>query len=282
MENSQNWKVYSMTTPIDSHRQFLKTKFPSHLERFDRLQKTNPEGARAEASIGLILRSNCDRTEIKESTENGGPDFLCVVGNSQFIIEVTALRVETAERISGLSNIHSVGSFRLITNKLKAKVANKARQVSGYSVPRLVAIYCEHDWGAVLVGPDAAKSLLTGECGIKVPLNEPESKIQVVTPLRESAFFRPNNGSIESCRESVSGVLLVHGSGEECRLVGALHPAPARPFEIELIPNVPFCRLREWPIKNCEIETEWVIGRPKSEVFDIELMAQVYNGLGPI
>lgn len=271
-----------MGDPTEAHRSFIATRFAKHSRRFDELLRSNPEGARAEAAICLILRSLCNRVEILESTDIGGPDFMCASSGEDFVVEATALKVGTAEDHSGLKSSNASGSFDFITDKLKSKIGRKASQVSGHSAPRLVLIYCEHSAGALLLGPDAAERILTGNLGISIPIDDTPIEPKSTTRLRDSAFFRPGSGGVQACRESVSGVLLAHGTSNECRLVGALHPAPAEVFNVALLPGVPFCTIKEWPVVDSTIEVSWVIGQPRAAVFDTDTLADLYAGAGPI
>jgi len=54
---------------------------------------------------------------------------------------------------------------------------------------------------------------------------------------------------------------------QECRIVGLLHPDPARPFSIDYFTSIPFIRLRDWPPIENKLNTEWVIANPSAAQF---------------
>lgn len=74
----------------------------------------------------------------------------------------------------------------------------------------------------------------------------------------------------------------MHGAAESCTLVGALHPDPARVFNVDMLPNVPFCKLKYWPIHDGQVEIVWVIGSPQPRSYDLGMLALVYGGMKPI
>jgi hypothetical protein len=54
-------------------------------------------------------------------------------------------------------------------------------------------------------------------------------------------------------------ILLVAISGIQADLVGLLHPEPGIPFAPSLFPQVPYLRVKNWPIVDGRIEIEWSI-----------------------
>jgi hypothetical protein len=64
------------------------------------------------------------------------------------------------------------------------------------------------------------------------------------TDLRSATFLRPDpiNG-IGFARSSVSGLLLCGFGILPPRVLGILHPNPARPFDRNLLSDVPFCEV---------------------------------------
>lgn len=251
---------------IDKHKEFIEVKYPNHFKKYCSLLKSQPQSAKAEAVLFSVLRPLYQDVQIAEDINTGGADFLCITDNSQFIIEVTCLEAESVAKQSGLENdISEDGKttwFGMITHMLRTKASNKASQVSGKATPRVLAITTEHIHGETLMGSHAAECLLTSETKIQIPVGKPINEVGLSTDLKDSVFFRLKDGVFESCRRSISAILLIHILSDECNVVGVLHPDPIYVFPYKYLRNVPFIRLKKWPPENNHIETEWVIHSP--------------------
>jgi hypothetical protein len=255
---------------VDSYRTYLEMKHADLHSKYVKRKKGDPESARAEAVLFALLRQLTDSTTVHEDPSTGGPDFLCKKDHGSFLLEVTSVKTTTVEQASGLRNAPSPGatSFSLITHVLRNTTSNKASQLSGFQVPRILSVTTEHIDGSVLLGPDAAKTLLTGDTQLTFSIDSPERSTEVVTHLNDSVFFRfRKDGSVEPCRQSISAILLVHILQGSCEIVGILHPAPAIPFDIELLSEIPFLRIANWPFRGTAINMEWAISAPKAAKF---------------
>ena len=263
--------MFSTSEIIESYKTFLKVKYQAHYQRFCNHFKDNPESAKAEAVVFSLMRSIFRDVKIGEDISSGGADFLCISDDGQFIIEVTSLEAGSVANQSGWNNgipeDGAAGWFGMITHMLRTKASSKARQVSGYPIPRVLAITTEHIAADFLLGPHGAETLLTSDTKIEVPIGEPIGETNLVTDLKDSVFFRLKNGALESCRRSISAILLISIYSDKALFVGILHPDPEHKFTIGLLPSVPFLRIRKWPPENNQIETEWVIQRPKPAEF---------------
>jgi len=256
---------------VESYKIYLEVKYPAHHKNFVTRYEEHPESARAEAALFSVLRSLCETVKIAEDISTGGADFLCQVEDSEFLVEVTSLGTVSVAKQSGMA--HEVppsgtsGSFGMITHMLRTKASSKAAQLSDAPIPRVLAIATEHQGGNALLGPIAAEFLLTSDSMIKVPITNSVNDIGLVTDLKDSVFFRFKNGGVESCRRSISAILLVNITYDRCFSVGILHPDPVHSFPIKLMPTVPFVRLKKWPPKDNEVGTEWIVEHPKSAEF---------------
>jgi hypothetical protein len=254
------------TNVVDSYIEFLLVKYPTHEKRYRNLLKSNPQSAKAEAVIFQLLRSVFDYVAVAEDISAGGADFLCRAGGIELIAEATCLEAESVAKQSGWENSipedGAAGWFQMITHKVRAKTSTKAPQLSGYAIPRVLIVSCEHVAADVLIGPHGAEVFFTGEPKIEVPIGRPKDSIGSVTDLKDSIFFDVNNGKIEPGRRSISAVLLVSIFAHEASVVGILHPDPQFPLPISLFSSVPFLRMKKGPPIDKEIETEWVIHRP--------------------
>jgi len=258
---------------IESYKCFLEVKYPTHYKSYYTRLKNKPESAKAEAVTFSILRSNFNDVKLAEDIRTGGADFICSSNDVTFIVEVTCIETESVVTQSGWKNKvphtpnKTAFSFGMITHMLRTKVSSKAAQLSGYNLPRILIITSEHIGADFLLGPRGAEILLTSDNKIKVPIGKPIRKVVLTTDLKDSVFFRFKNGSLESCRKSISVILLLSIFTDKSLICGILHPDPQYVFPIKLLPSVPFLRLKKWPPENNKIEIEWVINTPKEEEF---------------
>lgn len=254
------------TDVIDSYKIFLEIKYRAHYQSYCRRLNENTEAGKAEAVMFSLLRNTVDQITLAEDVSTGGVDFLCISDQNRFMVEVTSLEAESVATQSGCPNVIADGTggwFGMITHMLRTKVSSKTSQLSGYDMPRLLAITSEHVAADVLLGPHGAEALLTSDTKIEVPIGKPINKVGVATDLKDSVFFRFKKGEIELCKRSISAILLVTILADRSLVVGVLHPEPAYQFPIALLPSVPFLRLKEWPPKDNHLETEWIIAKPR-------------------
>lgn len=263
-----------LAATVESYKKFLSVKCPSHYDLFCNRLDSKPEGARAEAATFSFLRSQFEDVTIAEDVVTGGADFLCETKSGKIVVEVTCAEGEAVAAQSGWPNgvpeDGSGGSFGLITHMLRTKASEKAPQLSGYKMPRVLAITCEHIAADILLGPLGAEMFFTSDSKITVPIATGESvdeKIHLTTDLKDSVFFRFKSGVVEPCRQSISAILLVSIFADKSFVVGILHPHPQHVFPISLLPSVPFLRMSNWPPENYVIETDWVIHSPKPAAF---------------
>ena len=186
--------------------------------------------------------------------------------------EVTCLGAEAVANQSGIKDSvpkgGSAGCFGMITHMLRTRASGKTNQLSGYQIPRILVITTEHRCGDFLLGPQGAETLLTSDTHITVPLNNSLENDYFSSDLRNSVFFKfGNNGRVELCRRSISCLLFANINTNRVDLVGILHPEPKFDFPINLLPSIPFLRIKKWPFQDHEIETEWIIHYPESESF---------------
>lgn len=259
------------TEIIDSYKIFLEVKYPNHFKNYCARLTAQPEGARAEAFMFSFLRQFLPEVKVAEDVSSGGVDFFCSADKTEFILEVTCLELNTVTSQSGLSNEKIIDGetifFSMITHTLRSKVSRKVPQVSTQTVSRVLAITTEHIFGNALIGQHGAEFLLTSDTKISIPINNPITQTGLTTDLKDSVFFRINNGVFEVCRRSISAILLVQLLADKLAMVGLLHPDPIYPFPIKLLPTVPFLRLKRWPPEINKIQTEWVIYSPSTATF---------------
>ena len=243
---------------VTKYAHFLEAEHPSHIAHYRNRLITNSEGAIAEAVTFHFFRSNLDAVQVNEDPNKGGVDFLCKIGDSEFIAEITSLQAATVTRKSGLkykpTKSPSVGAFSPITRKLCDTVCDKASQMSGYNYPGVLVIACKHPLADLLFDSFDAERLLVGN--IKIGLSSLRRSTNI-TELKDSCFLR-HNQEWELGNRSISSILLFHISEVSAFVLGILHPDPTHKFLPEFLPSIPFLRLKQWPPNGNNIKTEWV------------------------
>ena len=250
---------------VDNYKHFLDANYPNHVKPFCNRLRDQPESARAEAVVYSFFEANHADVQVEEDIGKGGVDFRCKASKAEFVAEVTRLDPESVTGKSGVPNeFPETGSgyhYSMITDLLRRKASKKAFQMSKYNCPRLLVITSEHTEALGLLGMEGAENLLGGDTQIVIPSGE------LVSNLDNCAFFELKNGKLELCRQSISAILLFTISVVNAFVVGILHPDPAYKFPIELLPSVPFLRLKKWSLENGRIETESIGDRWKPDRF---------------
>ena len=122
----------------------------------------------------------------------------------------------------------------------------KAKQCSGLDHPTLVAVGTFHTAASVLcVSKPHVDMLLTGETkiawNIDVRTGGPVGDTFLQTELYSAAFLRPDEQSeVGFARGSISGLMICGLGVEPPRVIGVLHPQPARSFDASLLGGVEF------------------------------------------
>jgi len=267
MENTDYLDV-----PIDevlkSYKTFLSVKYPPHLVELKKREVSNSDGVKLEAAMFSVARHYRLTPKISEIIGEGGVDFLCSSDKYKFLLEVTHLDSASIEEKSGMANKLSTEgrAISMITNLLRSKASNKATQLSGHLVPRVLCIGASHIGSPIFMGKEAAEWLMTSDTKISVSIGKPNAEPKLITGLEKSVFFRfDSKGKIEPCRQSISAILLVILDANSCLIKGLLHPAPAIPFDISLFPDIHFLKVANWPCSEGQIITEWIIHCPPTK-----------------
>jgi hypothetical protein len=260
----------SLDNLVTSYQQWLEVKAPPYFKTFARRLRDDREAARAEAVTFSILRNA--GLNPKPYDDKGGPDFLCEPENApRLVAEVTAIRMETVTRASGLPHEErerlrqNPRGFAQITSNLLAEAIDKATQFANYPGARLLVISTEHPEASLVMGARAATELLIGTSMISVRVGDvATSDSQIVATLKNSVFFRltRDKTDVEPARQSISAVLLVTIGADTAHAIGLIHPAPAQPFNPNLLPRVHFLRLTNWPVVDHTLRMEWIGPEP--------------------
>lgn len=249
----------SISEVAKSYSLLLEIRYPDHHRAFQLRAASDPNAANAEAVVFSWLRWQGLSPTPSDDPGVGGPDFLCspMLG-APFLLEVTSLEPDAVSERSGWPDELNdrAHRFSMITPSLWSKTQNKAAQLGGHEIARVLAICLSHIGAGALLGTLAAEWLMTSQPKLSVPVRG---------PMRRSAFLAIREGSIIAVRESISAILLLAIGEHELHAVGMLHPEPAVAFDYRSLIELPFLRLA-WPIKDGILKTEWVVARPAPRV----------------
>jgi hypothetical protein len=258
----------SVSDVVKAYSLFLEVRYPDHYGAFRLRTLSDPNGANAEAVMFSWLRWHGFSPTPADVPGLGGPDFLCTPPlAAPFLLEVTSLNPDAVSQRSGWPDAlnEKAHLFAMITPNLWSKAKNKAAQLGGHEVARVLAVCLAHVGADALLSTLAAQWLMTSEPKLSVPVGAPATAIREVTDLSKSAFLAIREGNIIPIRQSISAVLLVALWEQELHAVGLLHPEPAVAFDYRSIVELPFLRL-EWPVKKGMLRTEWVVAKPAPRV----------------
>ncbi len=248
--------------------------------RLNSTESEQAEGAVAEAVIWDFIGCRSDSVRLAETPDEGGIDFKFAVERQPFLVEVTNVSIEAATSGSGMPDAELFkGFYGLLTSRIRQKVRNKfkqARQQAEY--PLLVAVTTLH-WNAshtcvnrlavefAMSSPPRITSKWNPETGMS------EGDLYQSTDLSQSVFLSPTpvpgpegEPIVQARYQPISGFLL-GGFGlrpQEVRVYGALNPEACHPFNPGLLPDVPFCSFRQWPVSST-LAFSWTISEEEDE-----------------
>lgn len=256
---------------VESYKDYLTVKSPSHHNAFCNREKNDKESTIVEATSFMLFRNTFEfDVTIGEDIAQGGVDFICKNAGTEFVAEVTHINRDSISRYSGLEEDNlKFRSYSLITELLRTKATNKASQVANYPMSRVLVIGSSHRDAGLLFGKSGAEALLTSDTAITAPINSTIDQVQEETDLANSVFFRLGKNGIEPCRQSFSAIILSTIYSDRLSLIGILHPQPRVSFNISILPEIPFCRVSNWPCIDKKIEKEWIKWsyKPREESF---------------
>lgn len=268
--------ITNIESMLDSYSEYLRITHPENAKRFDRTRASDREAAVAEAVVFVMLQGFDVDPRISDEVGTGGPDFICCARRghlakrtlqNRFVVEATSLSPEAVSNRSKIPNEPpedmSGGAFGLVTRNILNKAKDKAEQLAGYPMPRVLAIASTHTAVAALINEATATWALVSEPHWKQRIGSPAIDPMEYTNLEMSVFMKPGpDGTIVVCRQSISAMLLIAVYGDKSEVWGLLHPEPAYRFNIAFFPGLPFVRVAPWPVLEGKIFTEWVVSNP--------------------
>lgn len=245
-----------LTTPLnehmqslaDEHRDWLTQFDPRYLVKWDNMLQSDNEAAMAEASVRQRLQQYGVNVEPNEDLDTGqqAPDFRCERSGIEFCVEVTTIRIETAERATGLPHDRPYsGGGGFLNEKVFAKCVQKARQANSAVLPTLVAIGTWHGFAAMQFKQRPLMNmLLTGEAKMTWDINVntgETSDTYLTTNLYPAIFLKPDEDkSPVATRESISGALLCAFGMPGIEPLVILNPNANRTFDPAALPELEF------------------------------------------
>lgn len=248
--------------------------------RLNSSQSAQVEGAIAEAVTWDFITDRSDSVWLAEDPGQGGVDFGFSVSSDQFLVEVTNLTIKSATEASSMPDQERhVGNYGLLTQRIRQKVRKKLAQARKQAEqPLLVAVTTLHenasrtcvDWTPVEFAMGSPPKI-TGKWNPQT--GETEGDLYQSTDLSQSVFLSPapligpdGEPIAQAKYQPISGFLL-GGFGlsppNKVPVFGALNPEATNPFHPALLPDVPFCSFKEWPVSS-SIEFAWTITEAES------------------
>jgi len=236
----------------DEHRGWISAFDAQYLKNWEKLLNADEEAAFAEARVRSLLQSYGIAVEPSEDLRGvtQRPDYLCFIRDHRFYVEVTCISKDVATAKTGIPDEpHGLTGCQPLTDSIFGKCRGKARQCGNLDVPALIAVGTFHTFAAMLsFTKPCVNSVLTGKTGLGWTMDTHTGKKVddgcVVTELDSAAFLCcDETQEIGYARSSISGLLLCGLGSEPIRILGILHPNPARPFDPAVLPQVEFGEL---------------------------------------
>lgn len=252
----------TLTEVVEIYRTALEKDGGSRhaLKRFDDRVRAAPESAKAEAAVYDFLNHRHMRPVPFEDMTSGGPDFACQAGDTQFVVEVTALGEQAVTASSGQTNEPQVDFLNLegFVKLLRSRFSDKSRspQARKYSGPRVLAIAAQHIAANVLF-PFGVQSFVRAV----MPSAEAGGRVTKDQARGVEATSDSDQQLIRAIRRAYALIIFFHIGGDDCFVAGAIQPNPEYPLDIDTFPDVPFARLL--PVSDhSENDIEWVAYEP--------------------
>ena len=237
-------------------------------------QSYQVESAVAEAVVWDYISNRSDSVWLEEIPGVGGVDFGFSVASNQFLVEVTNISSEAATDATKMPDRELFkGNYCLLTKNIRQKVRNKLGQARKRSDhPLLVAVTTLHEnASSTCVDRRAVEFALGSPPRITWKWNpqtgESEGDAYQSTDLSQSVFLSPTpilgpdgDPIAQAKYQPISGFLF-GGFGlnpKNVSVFGALNPEATNPFDPKLLPDIPFCSFKEWPV-TASIDFTWTI-----------------------
>jgi hypothetical protein len=235
-----------ISTSMDHHADWLRQFGASRVKHFERMRRTNPEGAACEALVAKYLRDCVHQIEPAEDLSTGGPDFQCVQDGKRFYVEATALATKAIEKAIWIPDDPKWegGSVGSLSEIVRTAVCGKVRQCLRADAPTLVALGIHHSWASMDIDSGLVRDLLISDESYVVPVSAtnpiPTQRGSFVTGLRNALFLEAEEHQVSARRQPVSGVMIFGLGILPLHVIGVLNDRANRPFDPTLLPAIEF------------------------------------------
>lgn len=252
---------------LEEQRAWLSRFDDQYLQNWDKLFKDDNEAAMCEAAIRRHLNSQGVLVSPNETIDGSSraPDFRCQKDGQHFYVEVTCLSIEKVIKSTGINDQPEGASyFSLLTDAVFNACKHKTPQCTSLNAATLVAVGTFHLFASCrYMGKCTCEDLLTGKPKITGVVDSRTGAMigdsYDSTNLESATFLRPVTCAegMAHARSPVSGILLYGLGGEPVEVHGILHPSPVLSFDRSMLPEIPFCRLKDG-YKAGTLMTEWI------------------------
>ena len=251
-----NKKIEAILTAYKNYIYYNHGKV--YLKNFNDREKSNPGAAASEALVFNWLYGCTQNPKLNDNPSTGGLDFICSpTPDYQYLVEVTSLDNEKFVYNTGCHmRPGQLMITRLPTSQLFNKVQKKAGQSKEIHLPIVLAITAMSVGSELILNKDRAVDIL-----LSIPDIPNTAHYRADNFLKKSNFIKPDKddpSKIVSCRQTISAALIIPVEGAGLNIFGILHPDPINVFDVNYLTDIPFVRIKKWPIENDEIHTEWV------------------------
>jgi hypothetical protein len=241
-------------TLISSYCDYLAFKGGSLARQY---AKRDYEGQLAEAATFRVLQNLGVRPNVADAS--GGPDFLCAAGPNQFMVEATSFKLDKVSKDTSLPdewpNGIEGGPFGMLASQLWDRASDKRRQLANIGMPGVLAIASDHVGAHLVLNELAAQYLITS-----TPFWTLGSDRMHVDFSQSIFLKRDDGGDIIPYNTGISAAILIAVGTYSSYAIGALHPAATHKFKSELLWQIPFAYVKDWPVENCQIRCGWTLG----------------------
>ena len=230
--------VANMVQVVAAYKDFLTSRYPRHLKKYESREKKDFDAARFEAACYVILRARGFSVEIGESDKGGGPDFICAGVGCRFVVEATTINTFAMENKTGMKHDHTgiSGGFYEKYPTLYQKLVSKAQQVAKYKIPSIVCIGSFHNESLTLFRHVLADEYLP-------------------------VFFMQDDRrkpSPDNSLKNVSALALLGFGYDIYSMMGILNPAPSHYFGIQFLPDICFRQITQQGLADGTLLGQWV------------------------
>jgi len=149
----------------------------------------------------------------------------------------------------------------MLASQLWERASDKRYQFADIGMPGVLAIASDHVGAHLVLNQSAAQYLLTS-----TPFWTGGSE-RMHVDFAQSIFLKlGDKGDIIPYNVGISGAILIAVGAYSSYAIGALRPAATHKFKSELLWQVPFAYVKDWPLENRQIRCDWTLGNKPHEV----------------